>query len=853
MVTMLSMMREFLKDLRFGGRLLRRSPGFTFVAVMSLALGIGGATAVFSLVNAIVLRTLPVPDPQQLYKAQVERPGQDHGEILSAPTFVRLRDELASRGVAELFAMAGPAGMNLQIAGAATPTRGNVELVSGEYFSVLRQQPQAGRLFTAADNTTVGGHPIAVISDTYWKRRLNAAPDVVGRQLTINGSPFTIVGITRPRFFGTTVGLRAPDVWIPYSMQADVRYSQNVSNSGNSEPRKPWTPQADIEWLAVFARVPSSGAIKGVADAMTTVFQRDRAEVLPADATQDDRDAVRQRHVVLNGAATGVSTLRNSAQEPLFVLLTMVGVLLVIACGNVAGLLLSRAAGRQREIAIRLSIGAGRARLVRQLLAESLLLALAGGVFGIMFAVWARDALLALLVNVGTTPIDLNTGLDGRVLGFSLIVSALTGIACGVLPAYRATRVPVAESLKEQSRSAVGADGGRRGMVVGKALVAAQMAFCLLLLVVAGLFGRSLRALTQTDIGFDRDHVLAARLDVRGAGYTDEERLALYRRLIERLQALPGVRSVSLSANGPMNGSQRISSLSVEGVTPARDERLRTNEEIVTEHYFETVGLRLLDGRTFAPQDRVRGSRNTIINATMAKRYFPGQSAVGKRWSYEGTITKDSNVIVGVVEDARYTQVRTDPPTMIYSLVDANPDEVLSDLEVRTDGAPGVLAQTVREALAQAEPRLPIVEIVPLGDRLNRGVAEDRMVARLTTMFGALALLLSSLGLYGTVSYGISRRVAELGLRMALGADRSMVLRMVLREALTLVLLGVALGLPLAWIAGRSIRTLLYNVGAGDPASFVLGALVLLGVATLAAYLPAHRASRIEPMVALGR
>jgi predicted permease len=390
-------------------------------------------------------------------------------------------------------------------------------------------------------------------------------------------------------------------------------------------------------------------------------------------------------------------------------------------------------------------------------------------------------------------------------------------------------------------------------MVVGKALVAAQMAFCLLLLVVAGLFGRSLRALTQTDIGFDRDHVLTARLDVRGAGYSDDERLALYRRLIERLQALPGVRTVSFSANGPMAGGQRISSLSVEGVTPARGEQLRTNEEIVTDQYFDTVGLRLLEGRGFGPQDRAPGTKHTIVNATMAKRYFPGQSAVGKRWSYDGTITKDSQIIVGVVEDARYTEVRTNPPTMIYSLIDANPDNVLSDLEVRTDGAPGALAQTVRETLAQAEPRLPIVEIVPLSDRLNRGVAEDRMVARLTTMFGALALLLASLGLYGTISYGISRRVAELGLRMALGADRAVVLRMVLREALTLVLLGVAIGLPLAWIAGRSIRTLLYNVGAGDPASFLVGAVVLLGVGMLAAYLPAHRASRIEPMVALGR
>ena len=849
------MLREFMKDVRFGARLLRRSPGFTFTAVTSLALGIGGATAVFSLVNAIVLRTLPVPDPQQLYLAQVERPGRDHGEILSGPTFLRLRDEAAARGRVELFATTGPAGMNLQIAGAPTPSRGTVELVSGEYFSVLRQQPQAGRLLTPADNTIVDGHPVAVVSDSYWQRRLDSAPDVVGRQLTINGTSFTIVGITRPRFFGTTVGLRAPDVWIPYAMQAAVRYSQNASNSGNSDTRKPWTPQPEIEWLSIFARIPATTKVDVASEALTTVYRRERDEVLATstDVPPDARDALKQSRVALERASSGVSNLRESAQEPLFVLLTMVGVLLVIACGNVAGLLLSRSAGRRREIAIRLSIGAARGRLVRQLLAESLLLALAGGVLGILFAVWARDGLLALLVNIGSTPIDLNTGLDGRVLAFSLAVSALVGLACGVLPAYRATRVPVAEALKEQSRAAVGADGGRRGMLVGKALVAAQIAFCLLLLVVASLFARSLRELVQTDVGFDRDRVLTARLDVRGAGYSPAERLALYRRVIERLQALPGVRGVSFSANGPMAGSQTISGLTVEGVQAERDNRLRTNEETVTEQYFDTVGLRLVEGRLFEPGDRIAGSKNTLVNATMAKRFFPGQSAIGKRWAYGSAIDKDAFVIVGVVEDARYTRVRVAPPNMTYHLVDATPDDVLGNLEVRTDGAPGALAQTVRETLAQIEPRLPIVEVVPLSDRLNRGVSQDRMVAQLTSMFGALALLLASLGLYGTISYGISRRVGELGLRMALGADRAMVLRMVLREALTLVLAGVGIGLPLAWIAGRSLAKLLYNVGAGDPASFGLGAAVLLGVATVAAYLPAYRASRIEPMVALGR
>lgn len=848
----MTIVTEFFNDLRYGARLLWRSPGFASVAVLSLGLGIGGATAVFSLVNAIVLRTLPVPNAQQLFQARTETPGRDYGQLFSAPTFEHARDELAARGAGELFAATSVAGMQLQPDGESIGSRGNVQLVSGEYFKGLRQQPQLGRLLESSDNRTVGAHPLTVISDGYWRHHFGAAPDAVGRPITINGTSFTVIGVTRPGFFGTTLSLRAPDAWIPYMMQPVVRYSQNASNSNTADPRKPWPPQPEMAWLNVFARVPGGRA--GAEAAMTTVVQRDNDAVLPTDATADDRSGIRQQRVLLSDASTGLSSLRDTVSQPLFVLLAMVGVLLAIACGNVAGLLLSRAAGRAREMAIRQSIGAGRLRLIRQMLAESVLLAAAAGFVGFTFAIWAREGLLALMVNVGssTAPLDLNTGLDWRVLGFSLAISALTGIGCGVLPAIRGTRVPLAEAMKQDGRGAVG-EGGRRGMLVGKALVAVQMAFCLLLLVVAGLFTRSLRVLTQTDIGFDLGDVLTVRVDVRGAGYAAGERQALYRRIVESLQAVPGVASTSMSANGPLWGSQRISSLSVEGYTPGRDERLRTNEEVVTDRYFDTVGLKILEGRSFRAEDRAPGAHNTIINTTMARRFFKGQSAIGRRWDYGDAIGKDSRVIVGVVEDAKYVDLKNAPPNMAYQLTDASPDDVLSDIEVRTSGSPAALAPTVREALSRIEPRLPVVEVVPLADRLARGVTQDRMVARLTSMFGALALLLASLGLYGTISYGVSRRVAELGLRMALGADRSIVLRMVLREAMMLVVVGAAIGVPLAFIAARSLGALLFNVGAADPMSFLSGAAMLLAVAAVAAYLPAYRASKIEPMVALNR
>jgi predicted permease len=843
---------EFVKDLRFGARLLRRSPGFAVIAVFSLGLGIGGTTAVFSLVNAIVLRTLPVPDPQELYQAQSFAPGREFVPRFSAPAFEHMRDELSARGAGELFAATSVAGMQLQADGEGIGARGTVQLVSGEYFTALRQQAQAGRLLAPSDNRAVGAHPVAVLSDGFWRRHFGAAPDAVGRPLAINGTSFTVIGVTRPHFFGTTLTLRAPDVWIPYMMQPVVRYSQNVSNSDSADPQKPWPPQPGMSWLNVFARVPADGT--GTAEALaTTIVQRDSEAALSKDATADDRAGVRQQRVALTDASTGLSTLRSTVAQPLYVLLAMVAVLLAISCGNVAGLLLARATGRAREMAIRQSIGAGRMRLVRQMLAESLLLAVGGGLVGITFAVWARDALLGLMVNIGSSStLDLNTALDGRVLGFSLAVSALTGLGCGVLPAFRGTRVPVAEALKHEGRGSV-SEGGRTGMLIGKTLVAVQMAFCLLLLVVAGLFTRSFRALTQNDIGFDRAHVLTARVDVRGAGYSPEERQALYRRLLESLQAIPGVEAASFSANGPLGGSQRISSLSVEGHTAGPNEQIRTNEETVTDRYFETMGLRILEGRGFRAEDRAPGARTSLVNATMAHRFFPGQSAVGKRWDYGDAIGKDSNVIIGVVEDAHYVDLKIAPPNMAYLLADVHQDDVLSDIEVRAAGIPAALTQTVRETLARVEPRLPIVEVVPLEDRLVRGVIQDRMVARLTVMFGALALLLASLGLYGTISYGISRRVAELGLRMALGANRGMVLWLVLREALTLVVAGAVIGLPLAFAAARSMQALLFGVGAADPLSFVLGAAILIAVAAVAAYLPAYRASRIEPMVALGR
>lgn len=837
-----------MRDLRYAVRTLLRNPGFALTTVSSLALAIGGSVAVFTLLNAVVLRELPVQEPDRVFQALRATTTETVGRH-AWPSIERARKALS--GQAEIAAATGLAGMQLQPqgGGAAKIERGLVQLVSGEYFPMLRQRPQRGRLLASSDNATVGAHPVAVISDAYWRLRLSAAEDIVGQTLTINGTAFTVIGVTEPQFFGTIVGVRGPDVWIPLVMQPVVRYAQSASSHDGANTRQPWPPQETIEWLAAFVRVPRGIDPATISTALTVLRQQEADSVFSTGAFESAREGVRSERIVLQPASRGLSPFRDNVALTLFVLLAMTGVLLAIACGNVAGLLIARASAREREFAIRVSIGAGRWQLLRQVLAESLLLGGLAGAFGILLALWLRTALLKMFVPAATL-ITLDTGLDLRVLLFAIGVSVLTGVGCGILPALRSSRATIADALKRQARS----DGGdRRSLFVGRALVTLQMAFCLLAVVVAALFVRSLTKLTSMDIGFDGERVLTARLDVRSLGYTAGQRQALYDRILDRLRQVPGVVSVSLSQNGPLAGGTRSGTFGVEGYTPAQGDRLSSHEEFVTEDYFGTVGLRLLQGRLFGREDRIAGERTTLVNETIARRFFPQGDAIGKRWNYGGAIDAQSFVIVGVVEDAKYVDLRAASPNMVYHLAAARPDEVLADLEIRTASSPAAMTGTLRQSLAELEPRLPVFDAVPLADRVARAVSRDTLIAKLASIFGAIAVLLACLGLYGTISYGISRRVPEIGLRMALGAGRRTVLGMVMREALLMVVAGAAAGIPLAYLAGRSIETMLYGVAPVDPVAYAAGAMLLVAVGALAALLPARRASRIEPMVALNR
>ena len=835
-----------LKDARYASRVLLRNPLLATVAVLSIGLGIGGAASVFTVLNAVVFRDLRVSNPQQLYLADKHRRDEVFNRY-SWPVVLQAQREVQGR--AELFAVTPPTQMQVRLTrGVDGAERSSVQLVSGEFFQAMRQRAQLGRLIEPRDNADAGASPVMVISDGYWARRFQRNPAIVGRELIVGGVSLTVIGIAEPGFFGPYLALRNPEVWIPVALQSDIRYAFNASNADGVDITKPWFTQAGIEWLTLFARVPVEADAAGVAAALTLVHQRDAVTRVDA-SNADGRAQLQSERVILSSAGRGFSFLRGDFASRLYVLLAMVGVLMAITCGNVASLLVARASTREREIAVRTALGASRWRVARQLLIETLILSSAGGALGLLLAAWGRDLLLSMLSG-GAAILDLDTSFDWRVLLFAASVTTICGVLAGILPAVRSTRITPNDAIKAQSRQ-VGPAGGRRGAVAGRVLVTAQMAFCVLLLVVAGLFVRSMQSLMLTDVGYDRDRLLVARLDVRSMGYSDDQRQALYDRVLERLRRIPEAAAISLSMNGPMGTSRRRSGLVVEAHTPAPNERPETDQEVVTADYFETVGLAIVEGRGFTADDERPGSRSTVINQSMARRFFTSGGAIGKRWTEEGPIGDDSRVIVGVVEDAKYMDVRASTPNMIYALSAAVPREVLGDLEIRTAHDPSLLISTVRQALAEVEPALPVFDVVPLDQRLTRGLTNDRLIANLTSAFGIVALLLACLGLYGTISYGVARRITELGVRMALGADRGTVAWMVVREALVLVGVGAALGLPLAFAAGRSITSLLHGVEPLDPASYSLATALLLTIGGIAAYLPAHRASRIDPMVAL--
>jgi predicted permease len=824
-----------LNDIRYGIRLLRGNPGFTFVVVLSLAAGIGANSAMFSVANAVLFRSLPVPDPGQLYTVRYQ------SRLEVAPRFsYRLFDQLRSGFSAPggLAAMSRVGRVRAQI-GSGEPDSAGMQLVSGEYFDVLGLQPQHGRLLSPGDNVTLGGHPVAVVSDAYWRRRFNAGPDAVGRELTLNNVRFIIVGVAPAEFAG--VWLESPvDVWVPLMMQHDVRYMQNFS-AENSDFLQPWVPQEGLRWLELVTRADRSNGREF--QALNAAFR----PLLLAQVDQITDPEVRKltldRHLILTPFANGSSTLRTQFRAPLVALMVMVGLLLLIACANTANLLLARATSRQREMALRLSIGASRWRVVSQLLTESVLLGTLAALTGLAVAPLAGELLVRMTLGVDSGPLPFSVGVDGRVLGFTAAVGLVTSFLFGFAPALRATDVSLTTAMKTSGR---GTHSGAR-LNLAKSLVVLQVALSLLLAVGAGLFARSFGNLAALPFGYEPT-VIWASFDARVGGYEQGELAALYRRVVERVESLPGVQSASVAMCGLMTGCRSgADGLEITGYVSQPGEQVAVQENRVGPRYFETVGMTIAGGRDFTAQDFYAPERRiAIVNEAMARKYLQGRDPIGQRFGYD----KPDTEIVGVVRDARVYSVRESAMPMVFYPFTDTP-VYAGTLHVRTVGDPAATVTALQRVLREAEPRLPVGRVTTIGELAAATLRQERLIARLTSVLGLMALGLACLGLYGLMSYAVRQRTAELGIRFALGAPRPRVLWMVFRESLWLTLVGLAIGVPLIVAAAQLVGALLFDVAATDPTIIAGAMVVLLGVGAASGYLPAWRASRVDPVVAL--
>jgi predicted permease len=813
------------QDLRFGIRLLWKNRGFTAVAALSLALGIGANTAIFSLVDAVLLKMLPVKSPEQLVVLDsFNQRGERRNFSYKVFEQLRARTQYFS-GV-----LASPGTSRLEMADPGSGGRtekAEVQLVSGEYFQVLGVNAVVGRTLTNADDQTPGAHPVAVLSYDFWQRRFAGDASVIGKGITLKSLPFTIIGVTPPAFFGEAVG-RAPDIWAPVMMQPTLDRGQS------------YLADANTGWLRVMARLQP-----GVSEAQAQASLTMRLEQIKAEPDDLGRSARNIAKIELAPGGRGLADFRNRFSKPLSLLMAVVGLVLLIACANVANLLLARATTRSREVAIRLAIGAGRFRLIRQFLSESVLLAAVGGALGLLLAWWGGHLLL-VLVSSDSTPIPIDVAPNARILGFTIAVSLFTALIFGLAPALSATRQDVNAALKMTALA-------RPRLSLSRFLVIAQVALSLLLLTGAGLFAQTLRNLRTLDLGFAAESVIQARINPQASGYKQEQLPDLYRRLLERLNSAPGVSSVSMAGSGFRTGTSRTCCISVEGYAhrPNEDREIQINR--VTPGYFQTMGLPLPLGRDFTPQEAsikpFEFPKVAIINETMARYYFGETNPLGKRFGWgDPPRLKFDIEIIGVVKDANYGSLRDKAPRLIYF-----PQQGETLLIARAAGPVAPLAAVIRREIEAVDKALEISSVRTVPQLRDQALVQERLLAELSSFFGLLALLLACIGLYGVMSYDVARRTHEIGVRMALGAQRMDVVRLVMRETMSLVVIGLVAGLGAALATTRLIESLLYGLSPNDILTIGLASLLLLIVAALAGYLPARRAAQVDPMVALRR
>jgi predicted permease len=836
-------LEALLQDLRYAARSLRRTPSFTIAAVVTLALGIGANTAIFTLLDAVMFKPLNVPSPQDLV-ALYERPREGDVDAtggtgrymrFSYPRFERLRTALDSRG--SLAAMTRTATFVVRLPGQKQPESVRGQLVSGEYFSTLQIPVSRGRSIGRDDLRLPDGQPVAVIGDRLWRERLGSA-DVVGQTIVVSGVTATIVGIAPAGFVGAWSDARA-DLWLPLTMQQALGYRSNMSSYGDAEITTPWVSQDVISWLNVIGRIPAGE--QPHARAVFEVANRAGNEDL-ANAVHDRKFAeeLRANALVMQSFTQGFSRLRAQLSDAFIALTAMVAIVLLVACANVANLLLARSAARARELAIRIAVGATRARLVQQGLVESVLLATLGGTAGWVFGQWSSSLLASAFLATSRDRLPEVYSPDMRVLIFTAAVSIATALLCGLLPAARTARSNAQGALVVSSRS-TGGPSIMRGM---RPLVAAQLALAVVVVFAAALLGRSLVNFAKVDPGYDTDHLVSVSFSPSASGYSTEQLPALGARVLNAVTSTPGYVSAALSTCGLLDNCQYSSSYFIDG-DRARDQ-VDLDENYVGPEYFATAGIPITSGREFDDRDRDGGALVAIVSESVAKRYYPGLDPIGRRIG-----DREFNAeIVGVVGDVRPRELREAPIPMLYFPLRQWPSRPNS-LTVRVGGDVNAAVASVRTALQRAEPGLVLDNVGTMALQIDRNILRERLVTYLAAAFGALALLLGCIGLYGVLSYSVARRTQEFGVRLALGARPFDLTRDVLGDASRVALAGTAAGLLAAlWVSGL-LGALLFEVNVFDPVVAVASATLLLGATLAASYLPARRAARVNPIAAL--
>lgn len=826
------------QDMRYSLRVLAKSPVFTLVAVMSLALGIGANTAIFSLMDAVMLRSLPVADPGQLVLfgtgSQIGSTSslpQDNTELFSYPFYREIGQKtevfssIAAIDSVEFASHGAFAGQGREMLRAS--------LVSGSYFSLLGVNPERGRMLTDADDQVPGSGTVAVASYSWWQRH-GRDPAVVGKTIALEGTNYTIVGIAPPAFFGTTVG-EQPDLWIPLSMEKEVSPGWNdLSNK--------W-----FQSLYLIARLKPGVTVTQAAANTNLLFKQIlRNEYVGNSPSEKDLADIAHARIDLTSAARGLSPLRAQFSLPIKILAAIAGLVLLIACANLANLLLARGASRSREFAMRMAIGATRGRVVRQLLTESLIIALLGAVIGVASA-WKASHLLLTMASGSPEIAAMNVSPNLRVLAFTLILTVFTALLFGMTPAIRATRLDLTSSLK-QGR-ALAAPAARISLARG--LIVAQIALSLVLLAGTSLFLRSLANLTRVDTGFDRQNVLVFSLDEGAAEIPVDARLVnLQQQIEDRVQAVPGVHAASFSCFS-FNQGMWSNAISMQDIprTPENSQDVLFN--VVGKGFFSTRSLPIVAGRGFDATDKIDSPRVAVINETMARRFFPDSSPVGHRFGMGEDPSHSSDIqIIGVVKNSKYVALQEDPAAAAYFPYSQHA-EYLFNFEVRYTGDAAQMVPAVRRAIAEVNPNVLVSGVSSLSEQVEESTANQRLIARLSAFFGLLAAFLVCIGIYGLMSYAIARRTSEIGVRMALGARRSAVLWLILREILLLVGVGIVIGISVALEGNHLVVKLLYGLTPTDPASLLAAVVMLVAVACIAGYLPARRALLVEPTVAL--